>query len=156
MRALLVIPLAVLVGCTQTDSIKVSENQAIISTSAAPICGGAGAGRVAQKMAAIETIRAGYDRYVVVGANRDDTTRLVQMPGQYRTTGSFTGYGGFSANTVYSPGPTFVAGRHSQQLAIRMFRDGEPGADQAISARSVLGPKWESLVKTGISTCGDM
>ncbi|WP_246764307.1 hypothetical protein [Rhizobium leguminosarum] len=38
---------------------------------------------VAAKQAAIETIKAGYDRYIIVGQAGADTTQVVQMPGSY-------------------------------------------------------------------------
>lgn len=34
-----------------------------------------------------------------------------------------------------------------------MFRDSDPGAENAISARGVLGEDWETKVKDGIHTC---
>jgi hypothetical protein len=43
----------------------------IIQTGAAPICGGAGALKVSQQLAAIETIKAGYDRYIITGGPGD-------------------------------------------------------------------------------------
>lgn len=153
MRAVALFCFMLLAGCTQTDTVKLSANQVVISTEAAPICGGAGAAKVAQKMAAIETLRAGYDRYVIVGADRENNTRVVQTPGSYQTTGSFSGYGRFSANTYYQPGMTFVAGNHSQQLAVMMLKPEDREWSSGIDARSVLGPKWESLVKTGVATC---
>jgi hypothetical protein len=35
-----------------------------------------------------------------------------------------------------------------------MFRDGDPGANQALSARDTLGPKWPEIIKGGsLTTC---
>lgn len=150
----LVLPF-VIVGCAQTDTMRVSANEMIISTSAAPICGGQGAARVAQKMAAIETIRAGYDRYVILDARRSSNIDVVQMPGSYNTSGSVSPYGSFRATTTYTPGPSFVSGTHDQSIAVRMFKNGQQGASSAISARDALGPKWASLVKSGVATCSD-
>ncbi len=36
-----------------------------------------------------------------------------------------------------------------------MFKDGRPGSSQALSAREMLGPKWEEIVKKGVMTCTD-
>jgi hypothetical protein len=144
------------VGCARSSAIRTAQNEAIISTTAAPVCGDEGALKVAEKQAAIETIKAGYDRYVITGQQGQDTTHLVQMPGSYSTTGtaSFSGNTGFyQANTVYQPGPTFVAGHHNQKLAVHMFKDGEPGSQNALSAKQTLGPKWADVVKDGVITC---
>jgi hypothetical protein len=156
MRKLLIIGLPILLGgCAQTDTMKVSRNEVIINTSAAPICGGNGAAKVAEKMAAIETIRAGYDRYVIVGAQRSNNTRVVQTGGTVNTFGTVNSYGNnasFGSTSTYTPNYA-VRGSHDQSIAVRMFKNAEPGADSAISARDILGPKWENLAKDGISTC---
>jgi hypothetical protein len=34
-----------------------------------------------------------------------------------------------------------------------MFREGEPGAEEAVDAREALGPEWQDLVKSGIRSC---
>lgn len=143
----------ILGGCAQTDTMRVSANTVIINTSAAPICGSVGAARVAQKMAAIETIRAGYDRYVIMGAQRSSDVSSVQMPGHYDTSGRVSPYGSFSATTTYTPGPTIITGGHNQSLAVRMLKEGDHGSGNALSARAELGPKWEALVKSGLATC---
>lgn len=154
MRRLVLFLLPLIVtGCAQTDTMRVSANEIIVNTSAAPICGGAGAARVAQKMAAIETIRAGYDRYIILNASRSNDVRVIQTPGQYHTMGTISPRGSFNATTTYSPGPTFVAGGHDQSIAVRMFKNGQTGAAGALSARDMLGPKWPELVKHGVATC---
>lgn len=144
---------AALAACTSSDTVRTSANTAIVRTTAAPICGGAGAARVAQQQAAIDTIKAGYDRYVIVDAASANNVQVVQGPGTYRHSGVVSG-GFYSGTTTYQPGMTTVTGRHEQAFAIRMFRDGEPGAGQALPAREMLGPKWPELVKAGrVDTC---
>ncbi|MDL2410796.1 hypothetical protein PY650_35705 [Rhizobium calliandrae] len=104
----------------------------------------------------IETIKAGYDRYIIVGQQGQDTTHLVQMPGSYSTTGTatFSGNTGFyEGNTVYHPGPMFVAGHHNQKLAVHMFKNGESGSQNALSAKETLGAKWADIVRDGVMTC---
>jgi hypothetical protein len=148
---LVIVPL--LAGCAGTNTIRTSQDTAIVQASAAPICGGIGSAKVAQKQAAIETLKAGYDRYVILGAASTNNVRATQLPGSYRTTGTLQG-GALNATTVYQPGPTMVSGTHDQSFAIRMFRDGEPGSGQALSAREMLGPEWPELVKAGaVRTC---
>lgn len=147
--------LVALSSCAASSSMRVSQNEMIIKTRAAPICGDIGAMKVAQKQAAIETIKAGYDRYVILGQQSQDTTRVVQTPGSYQTTGMMTSTGMYSATTTYQPGMSYVTGGHGQDLAVRMFKDGEPGAANALDARSILGPKWPQLVKADVMTCSD-
>ncbi len=111
---------------------------------------------MATKQAAIETIKAGYDRYIITGAGASDSVSVTQLPGHYNTYGtvrSYGGYGTYHATTTYQPGPTLVSGSYDQSFAITMFREGEPGASHAISAKETLGPKWEAIVKNGVNLC---
>jgi hypothetical protein len=138
--------------CSCAGSEAVQSNTMIIQAEAAPFCRGTGALRVAQQSAAIETIKAGYDRYIITGSQAQNNVVASQMPGTYNTT--IVGSRGFyQGTTTYQPGPTIVAGSHDRGLAIAMFREGEPGAAQAISARDTLGPDWQDKVKSGVHTC---
>lgn len=156
-NAVLILACTVVVsGCTSSSVVRTSQNTAIIKTSAEPMCGSTGAARVAEKQAAIETIKAGFDRYIITGAGSSDNVSVTQLPGHYNTYGTanmYGNYGTYSATTVYQPGPTIVSGSYDQSFAIRMFRDGEPGASQALSAKQTLGPKWELFVKNGVNFC---
>jgi hypothetical protein len=147
------LPLAALTACASSNTMRTSANTAIVQTSAAPICGGAGAALVAQKQAAIETIKAGYDRYIIIDGRSANNVGVAQTPGTFRSNGVVTG-GFYSGTTIYQPGMPIIYGTHDQALAIYMFRDGDPGANQAVSAREMLGPEWPELVKAGsINAC---
>lgn len=153
MRLFLVfVAVSVLSGCAGSEAIQTSSNTMFIQTEAAPYCGGTGALHVAQQSAAIETIKAGYDRYIITGSQAQNSVVANQVPGSYNTT-VVGGRGFYQGTTTYQPGPTIVSGSHDQGLAIAMFREGEPGALQAISARDTLGADWQDKVKSGIHTC---
>ncbi|MGO4676066.1 hypothetical protein AB4Z40_24480 [Bosea sp. 2YAB26] len=124
----------------------------MIDAGAAPACGPQGAAKVAAKSAAIETIRAGYDRYIIGGAASQNNVSVSQMPGSFQTSGSFSG-NTYQARSTYVPGPTIVSGTHDRQLAVMMFKNGEPGYQNALDAREALGPEWPEIVKNGIRTC---
>lgn len=141
-----------LAACARGEAVRTSANTMIVQTGAAPVCGGTGALRVAQQMAAIETIKAGYDRYIITGGQAQNNVSVSQMPGSYNTAGTYGG-GFYQTTTTYQPGPTVVSGSHDQGLAVVMFRDGDPGAEQAISARAALGADWQEKVQSGIRTC---
>ncbi|MFL4994122.1 MAG: hypothetical protein ACJ8DB_02820 [Microvirga sp.] len=55
--------------------------------------------------------------------------------------------------TTYVPGPTIVSGSHDRSLGVVMFRNGEPGAENALDARQALGAEWQEIVKSGVHTC---
>ncbi|RYE73198.1 MAG: hypothetical protein EOO81_01260 [Oxalobacteraceae bacterium] len=154
---LLMVSVSSLSSCASSNAIRTSQNSAIIQTSAAPVCGAQGAARVAQAQAAVETLKAGYDRYIITSAASANNVSVNQMPGSYQTQGSANIYGSrgtYQSSTTYVPGPTIVAGTHDQSFGIVMFKDGEPGAQQAIPARETLGPEWKEIVaKGGAKTC---
>jgi len=157
MRALFVLAIAgSLCACAGAQVTRTSANTMLVDAGAAPACGSRGAARVASKSAAIETIRAGYDRYIITSGQAQNNVSVTQLPGQVQTTGVSTfggGSGTFNATSTYVPGPTIVSGSHDRSLSVIMFRHGESGAEQALDAREMLGPEWQEIVKTGIRTC---
>ena len=154
---MLLIPVAALADCVSNSVTQVSRNQFLISTSAAPVCGGAGAQKVAARMAAVEVLRAGFERYQIVGANTANNVGAFRTGPTYATTfgqaNTFgnTTYG--SAQTTFGGQQTVIYGSHDAQLSVVGFNRGEPGFQNAVDAQRTLGPKWEKLVKSGISTC---
>jgi hypothetical protein len=138
-------------ACASGEAVRTSANTMIVQAGAAPICGGRWALRVAQQLAAIETIRAGYDRYIITGGQAQNNVVVSQLPGTYNTTISGTG-SMYQGTTTYTPGPTIVAGSHDQGLGVIMFREGDSGSQQALSAREILGPNWQEKVKNGVRT----
>lgn len=154
MRYIVILGLCVAMGaCARTQVTRTSANTILIDASAAPACGGQGAAKVAAKAASIETIKAGYDRFIILGGNAQNNVMTATLPGQYNTYGNF-GYGGsFRATTTYTPGPVIIAGSHDRTLTVRMFSNGDYGHEQAVDARASLGPDWQQVVKNGIGTC---
>lgn len=156
-KLIVLLPLmGALSACAGAQATRTSANTMIIDAGAAPACGAGGAAKVAAKSAAIETIRAGYDRYIITGGQAQNNVSVTQMPGHYQTRGTAMygrGFGTYSATTSYVPGPTIVSGSHDRSLGVMMFRNGEPGAEQAIDARQALGPEWAEMVKDGVNTC---
>jgi hypothetical protein len=150
------IPCILLTACAGSSAMRVSANEIIIKTSAAPICGSSGAAKVAQKQAAIETLKAGYDRYVILGEASGNNISTTQLPGTYQTYGSanvYGNYGTYQATTTYQPGAVITTGGYQQSLGIRMFKEGDPNGSVAIPAREILGPKWAESIKSGVFTC---
>ncbi|WP_334174176.1 hypothetical protein [Pseudoxanthobacter sp.] len=127
----------------------------MIKASVDPDCGSAQAAKMAAQTAAVETIRAGFDRYIVIGAQSANNVQYVQQPGTYETTKTVKpdGFGTKVTKTsTYVPGATLSLGSYDQDLTIQMFHDGEPGSENALSAREVLGPDWQRTVANGVST----
>ncbi|QKD01495.1 hypothetical protein [Mesorhizobium loti] len=141
-----------LAGCASANTVQTSKNTAVVQSSAAPACGEIGAAKVAQKQAAVATLKAGYDSYIIVDAASQNNVQVVQTPGTYNTTAVANG-NYVTATTTYQPGVPIVMGHHNQAFAIRMFKNGEPGSENALSARDALGPDWQNKMKQVTLTC---
>lgn len=149
-------------GCAKSAAIPLSQDTAMITASAAPMCGPVGAQQVALKQAAISTIKQGYDRFIITGGQYRNNLRVVgTTPVIAQSSGSAVahGYGGVAhaygnSTTVVTGGDPIVAGSHDQGLLVKMFRDSDPAGANALSARATLGRDWKSIVENGISTCG--
>ncbi|KAA0972672.1 hypothetical protein FPY71_02110 [Aureimonas fodinaquatilis] len=142
-----------MVSCTSSSTILTSSNTALVQTRGAPVCGSVRTAAVAQKQAAIETIKAGFDRYKIIDASSTNNVSVRSTAGSYHTTATARG-NTYNAVTTYEPGIPIVSGRHEMSISIRMFHENEREAAQAIPAREILGPKWLELTKVGrIGTC---
>ena len=153
MRRLAVVATALtLCACAQSSTMPLSVDTFQLLASAAPVCGPAGAQRVASRRAAIETINRGFDKFVILDAAAASDVRVVgHTPIQAHTTGSIYG-GNVMATTTYSGGYPIIGGKHNQALVVKMFKDGDPRGATAISARGTLGRDWQEAVKEGATT----
>jgi len=158
MRYLLLLLLsATLSGCASTSATQISRNQVIISASAAPAYGRAGAARVASQMAAVETIRNGFERYIIRSAAGQSNVGVVTTgPTGATTTGTFNSFGGTTTgqtHTTFHGSHVIPFGTHDSELMVLMLNPGDQGYDQGVDARRVLGTNWEQIVQQGVRTC---
>lgn len=107
-------------ACAQTQIQPMTKDSFKVATHAAPACGPSGARNVAFKSAAIEVIRKGGDKFVILGDHTDSG-----MQGDF--------FSGFNQN-------------YSQGMVIKMIPDNAPEAKNALSARETLGSDWQALV----------
>lgn len=140
MKNLSVVPviLLALAACVETSTTRLANNVIRIDVSAEPACGLTGAQKVVNEVAALETLRLGFDKYFIAGTDAQNNVRVVG----YTSYASGTyGYGSFNASGYSSP---IIAGSHDSSAVVVMFRSGDPEAKNAIDARSVLGADWLS------------
>lgn len=144
-------------ACARTSVTPIAQNQVLIKTSAAPVCGSGGSQSVASDMAAIATLRNGYERYIILGAQGENNVSAFQTgPTGSTTTGTATVSGNNiygSSTTTYTGGRTIIAGTHDTALHVVMLNPGDDGYENGLDAKEVLGEDWEKRVKSGISTC---
>lgn len=120
-------------GCASTDVQPLTATSFAISTTAAPACGASGARKVANQVAAIEVVKRGGDRFVFVAQDANSQVSGV----------SVNPYAGLQ---VYRS--------NNQDLVVQTVSKGQPGYNNSLSARQILGPDWESIVAQGVpATC---
>ena len=156
-----VIACVLLSACAKSSVIPLSADTFQITAGAAPICGQVGAQNVAAKQAAAETIRRGYDKFVITNAAYQNDVHVAgYTPVVANTTGSYSGtvhgnkvdMDGQSTTTV-SGGDPIVMGSHNQALVVKMFKASDPSGANAVDARSSLGADWQKIVELGVHTC---
>jgi hypothetical protein len=130
--------------------MQLDAHTAEIAVSGAPICGDTGTQQVAYHDAALATLKAGYDGFIILGTGEgSDLAYIGSTPAVANTTYSPSG-----STTVVSRGATFPLFRHKDQIVVRMFHTNDPGYQQAISGRRVLGPNWQEKLANGMPhTC---
>ncbi|MGD9925104.1 MAG: hypothetical protein AB7V13_27210 [Pseudorhodoplanes sp.] len=146
-----------LAGCAGASVIPLAQDTIQVTSAAAPICGMTGAQNVASQRAAVETLRRGYDRYMIVGGGYENNVGVVgYTPVTANTTGSATAFGNTAygqATTTYSGGQPIIAGAHNQGLVVKMFKAEDPAGANAIDAKGSLGADWQKKVESNSLTC---
>lgn len=149
-----VLAVLALASCASTSVMPLSADTIQVTAEADPDCGPAGAQQAAVKRAAVETLRRGFDDFIIVGVQQANNTRVVgYTPVQAQTTtnamGTTAGNTGFvtgQSTTTYTGGRAIMGGSFDQILTVQMFRDGDPSSGRAIDARTTLGPNWQKAV----------
>ena len=131
MRPTLLMLTMLLSGCASVSSIPLSKDTFQVVANASSHCSADNAQKAAFQEAAVETIRKGFDSFVIIGSDRQSEVAGASV------------WGG---NASYSH-------EHSQALTVKMFKDGDPGSAQAISARETLGPKWQEMLNGHQFSC---
>lgn len=137
-------------GCATTSTTRLAQNVVRIDASAAPACGAAGAMALVNRMAAVETIRLGYDKYYIAAMDAQNNVRVIAA--NYRTTGNIrpspTG-ATFTGTTTANP---IVTGSRDASVVAVMFKKNDPEGRNALDARQALGPGWQDVVAKGSPT----
>lgn len=119
-------------ACAETSVQPLTQTSFKVSTATSD-CGRQGARDIAFKAAAIEVIKRGGDRFVILGDQSSS-----ELAG-----GFFTGYGGFQ---TYN--------NNMQDMVVQMIAQGDANYTNALSARQTLGAGWNEIVAKGTpQTC---
>jgi hypothetical protein len=115
-------------ACVETSVQPLTKTSFKVATEAEDICGAKATREIAFKMAAVEVIQRGSDRFIVVA----DQSRSAITSVDYT---DFTGL--------------IVSGSSFQDMVIQIIGKGDPRYRDALSAREVLGPDWQAIVAKG-------
>jgi len=125
-----------LTGCAFTDVQPLTATSFRISTEGAPVCAASATRNVAFQAGAIEVIKRGGDRFIVAGNQSGQSA------------------GGAIYNPYVGGGIVTPMSRTNEDVIIQMLSPGDPGYDNGLSARQVLGADWEAIVAEGTpNTC---
>lgn len=168
-KSYVAIILIILGGCASSTAIPLQADTLQIKSRAALACGADGAARVAYWDAAKQTLRRGYDKFMIVGGGASNTVRVVgHTPIQTRTSlsGTYSGhthYGRGYSNTLgrlsgsgmstTTGGMPIYGGKFNQDYIVKMFQDNDPAARNALSARDILGADWQTEMNKRTTTC---
>lgn len=124
--SLLAMASVALSGCATTSATPMSLNTVKIDVKASPSCAGK-TNELMMQRAGIETIRRGYDKYILLDHGTGSVVTGVNQYGQVSR-----------------------AGRGA--VVVKMFKDGDPEGANALSARGLLGPDWQEMVNKKTKT----
>ena len=136
----------VMAGCARTNTATLDGDTIEVTVRVGTVCDAADAERLARRQAAVETLRRGFEDYVVVDSFGGDHV-ADEAPDTARTTLYGTG-----TRALFSQDAPLLA--HHRVLTVRMFPAGQGDSAASVSARALLGDDWEALVAKGApATC---
>ena len=125
-------------GCAEQSAMRLSANTVRVNVSTAPIYGAVEPERRAMVIAAEETLKHGYDRFLIVSGQSELRRNTIGViPAQTNGSWSANAYGG-SGYVSHTGARPIGMPRFETQIMVKMFHRGESGADQAIDAHQVL------------------
>ena len=137
-----------LAACASTSVTPLAPNQLLIQTTADLPCGESGTEKIASEMAAIETLRRGFDRFTVKSTETEDAQYTNADSGFEKTAKAVNDDP--IGKSILQGGITEI---YDESLIVTMFRQGDAGYRTATDARTVLGPKWQKAVANGKASC---
>jgi hypothetical protein len=133
MRISVYMAVLLLGGCAQTSIQPLTQTSFKVATEAEDFCGAQGTREIAFKAAAIEVIKRGGDRFIVVG----------DQSGSRPSGGQYFGYGVYQSYNS-----------NTQDMVIQIVAPSDPSYSNSLSARQTLGANWQTIVSEGIpQTC---
>jgi hypothetical protein len=129
---------AALSGCIETSAVRMGGNMARIDVSTVPLYAGDSPANVALKLAAKETLAAGFTHFIVVDtASQFRADVIGVIPGQSALGGNYGPYYGQFYGQARGPQP-IVQARNERAMVIQMLKASDPRAAGAYNAAALL------------------
>lgn len=129
-------------GCAEQAAMRLAQDTVKIRVSTAPIYGQLEPMRRALRIAAEETVKAGFDKFTIEGEkNLSKQKMLSHTAGQAPSTSSAmvsSGYGTADAQSGYIGPQTIGMPRFQSDIVVKMFKAEDPLGANAINAQQVL------------------
>ena len=123
-------------GCARTSTTPLDADTIEIAVRVGAICDGADADRLARWQAAVETLRRGFDDFIVVDSAGGDHVA------DYAPVTARTNLYGHTGTLFREDAPLLA---HRRVLTIRMLHAGEDDSGESLSARAVLSSDRETV-----------
>ena len=137
---------ALLTGCASASVMNLDANTVQVSAGAAPACGAVGAQNYAVKTAAYETLRRGYDKYIIGGAQATSQTRFSGYTPMYANS--------YGNSTMITGGEPIMMTEHGQNLVVHMFHTSDQGAENGVNRRCGIGDLFCGAKAGGAARAG--
>ena len=139
-------------GCAEQSAMRLAQDTVRINVSTAPIYGALEPQRRAITMAADETIKNGYDKFLIVnGADTfkpnviGETAAMYQSTSQVSVTGSTDSFVGQGSSQATYAGPQKIAmPRFESVIVVKMFKKDDPAGANAVDAREIKAQNTKS------------
>jgi hypothetical protein len=118
------------VGCAEQTAMRLAHDTIRVNVSTAPVYGALEPERRAMLLAAEETVKAGFDKFIIVNGTSGFNRNVIGQTGGYASWNS-------SGGTAVGP-QTMAMPRFQAELIIKMFRADDPQGKNAVDAREIL------------------
>ena len=130
MRIFLCLFAGLIAGCAEQTAMRLAQDTLRVNVSTAPIYGALEPERRAMQLAAEETVKAGFDKFIIVNGASGFNRNVVGHTAGYAS-GSSTGFTAVGPQTVAMP-------RFQTEMIVKMFKAGDPLGNNAVDAREIL------------------
>jgi hypothetical protein len=119
-----------LAGCAEQTAMRLAHDTIRVNVSTAPVYGALEPERRAMVLAAEETVKAGFDKFIIINGASGFHRNTLGTTGGYA---SWNQYGGTAvgSQTVGMP-------RFQTEITIKMFKADDPQGRNAVDAREIL------------------